>query len=85
MTTMLEKARRSVSEVAATMADEVRDVLSEAAMERVVRAVLMAVREPGDAMIEEGGKLALSWRDIDGVPGCKKIFTAMIDAILEGK
>lgn len=54
MTTMLEKAVISAGDVAATMDADVRHVLTEAAIERVVRAVLMAVREANGAMLDAG-------------------------------
>ena len=40
----LERAKVAVGDVAATTVDDVRHVLSERAIEDVIRAVLMAVR-----------------------------------------
>ncbi len=84
MTTMLERAARAVGEVAATMSDDVRHVLSERAINDITRAVLMAVREPDDAVAEVG---------LDAIdpftPSCltrldeaQDFWGAMIDAIL---
>lgn len=71
MTTMLEKAARAAGEVAATTTDDVRHVLSEAAIERVARAVLMAVRE-SDETLSRATQSTEGWE-------------AMIDAILNEK
>lgn len=68
MTTMLEKAARAVGEVAATNIDDVRHVLTEPAMERVARAVLIAVRNPDETLS----------RAVQSTEG----WEAMIDAIL---
>lgn len=83
MTTMLEKAAIAAGDVAATMDADVRHVLTEAAIERVVRAVLMAVREPSVEMAWEGvhaKNITLMRRPKRA--DCEASFTAMIDAIL---
>ncbi|GAA0768743.1 hypothetical protein [Brevundimonas olei] len=68
MMTMLERAVWAAGDVAATMTDDVRHVLSNAAIERVARAVLMAVREP-DETLSRAAQSTEGWE-------------AMIEAIL---
>lgn len=80
---MLERAARAAGEVAATMTDDVRHVLSERALEDVARAVLMAVREPDDAMLWDG-VAAMSDANAENLSmlAADLCFTAMIEAIL---
>lgn len=76
MTTMLEKAARAAGEAVSV-------VLCTSDKIAVARAVLMAVKEPDDA-VEEAGNVALSINGLDSVEGddSSVCFTAMIDAIL---
>lgn len=50
--TTLDAIEKAVGEVAANGHEDVRQVLSPAAIERVARAVLMTIREPDEATIE---------------------------------
>lgn len=82
MTTQaLERAEKAVGEVAANMHEDVRHVLSPAAIERVARAVLMAVLPTFDETWPDAKKRLPygSWWE-DTTPA--EIWTAMIQAIL---
>lgn len=80
MTTMLERAARAVD-------DETYGELTDLRCAAIARAVLVAVREPdrklsciGAEAADDGGRYE------QPMPGqCYDAFTAMIDAILEGK
>lgn len=64
--TTLEKIEKAVGEVAANGHEDVRHVLSPAAIERVVRAVLMAVIPTLERVeVEEQGPPGRGW--LDGV------------------
>jgi len=87
MTTMLEKMAEAISEESYRAAcyspgsgvslDEARDV---------ARAALQAIREPSKAMIMAGTDVSrAAYEAYCGEAGSNDIFTAMIDAILEGK
>jgi len=81
--TMLAKMARAIGEVPATPFDDIRNILSDAAIERVARAALQAIREPDDASVT-AGQQRWSMKQYDPQPVHKIIFTAMIDAILSG-
>lgn len=79
--TMLDKAARAAGDVAATMDADVRNVLTEGAIERVVRAVLEAVRVPSEGDCQSIKCAADPDWLLDG-PSAGRVVTAYFDHIL---
>lgn len=85
MTTMLERAARAAMTVCVGFNEEGDDVyVGPNTAEELARAVLMAVRVPSGVVLEAEDQR--QW-DVHGwmYAPPKETFTAMIDAILEGK
>lgn len=91
MTTMLEKAARGLWEEMRKPGDPLFDELGplgEEGLLRLARAVLEAIREPSEALVQEGcyarARVPPDRPDTNGA-AVARTFAAMIDAILNEK